>query len=91
MVTTDPTAPPVEAGRQKKHVPGKNTSNKSKSMWNSGENGVRQTQEAWKNSTPYKNRPNVREGISKDGRTIRIHFGKKGIHGFPVFEADNQI
>ena len=51
----------------------------------SGGNGVRQTQEAWKNSKPKPGRPNLRNGKSNDGRTIEIHFGKKGIHGYPIF------
>lgn len=83
-VTAVPDAPYVDAGNQGKHVVGhKNNTNPNKSTWKKGENGVRQTQEAWKNSRQVG--PNIKIGISKDGRTIRIHFGKKGIHGYPIF------
>ena len=84
-VTAVPGAPPVEAGKQGKHVPGhKNHNPSEKTSWNPGENGVRPTQEAWKNSKPKPKRPNIRIGRSSDGRTIEIHFGKDGIHGFPI-------
>ena len=83
-VTAVPDAPYVDAGNQGKHVIGhKNNNDPNRNTWRKGENGVRQTQEAWKNSKQI--RPNVRIGISKDGRKIKIHFGKKGIHGYPIF------
>lgn len=83
-VTAVPDAPPVDAGNQGKHVIGHHNDNDpTRSKWRKGENGVRQTQEAWKNSRQVG--PNVRIGTSKDGRTIKIHFGKKGIHGYPIF------
>ena len=84
-VTSVPDVPSVEAGKQGKHVPGHKNYNPDKSSWNKGENGVRQTQEAWKNSKPHPKKPNTRVGVSSDGRTIEIKFGKKGIHGYPIF------
>ena len=38
-----------------------------------------------KNSEPHPKFKNTRIGISKDGRTIEIKFGKQGIHGYPIF------
>ena len=81
-VSAVPDAPPVDAGNQGKHVIGhKNNTDPRRSTWERGENGVRQTQEAWKNSKQIA--PNVRIGPSKDGRRIKIHFGNKGLHGYP--------
>ena len=73
------------AGNQGKHVPGHKNYDPEKSSWKEGENGVRQTQEAWKNSKPHPKKKNTRIGVSNDGRTIEIKFGKKGIHGYPIF------
>ena len=84
-VISVPDAPPVEAAKQGKHVKGHKNYDPQKSQWNPGENGVRQTQEAWKNSTPHPKKPNTRIGVSNDGRTIEIKYGKNGIHGYPVF------
>lgn len=84
-VTAVPDAPPVEAGKQRKHVRGHNNYDPNRSSWNEGENGVKQTQEAWKNSKPHPRKPNTRVGFSKDGRKIEIKYSKKGIHGFPIF------
>ena len=84
-VTIVPDAPPVEAGKQGKHVLGHNNNKPDKTAWQPGENGVRQTQEAWKNSKPHPSKPNTRVGVSNDGRTIEIKFSKTGIHGYPIF------
>ena len=75
------------AGKQGKHVVGhKNDNDPKRSKWRLGENGVRQTQEAWKNShQPNPKNPNVRIGQSSDGRIIKIHIGQDGIHGYPIF------
>ena len=72
-------------GKQGKHVLGHKNFKPGKTSWRPGENGVRQIQEAWKNSNPKPGRPNLRTGKSNDGRTIEIRFGKDGIHGYPIF------
>ena len=84
-VSEIPGAPPVDAGKQGKHVSGHKNNDPNKSQWKLGENGVKQTQEAWKNSRPHPKNPNIRFGTSNDGRTIKIHVGKKAIHGYPIF------
>ena len=84
-VTVVPGAPPVEAGKQGKHVHGHKNNDPNKSQWSPGENGVRQTQEAWKNSQAHPSKPNTRIGISNDGRTIEIKVSNNGIHGYPIF------
>lgn len=86
LVTGDPSAPPVDAGKQGKHVPGHNNHDKSKSSWPEGQNGVQQTQEAWKNGTPDPKKPDgsVRIGTASDGTRVRVHIDKNNaIHGYP--------
>lgn len=86
-VTQDPDAPPVDAGKQGKHVPGHNNYDPKKSSWPEGQTGVQQTQEAWKNGSPDPKKPDgsVRIGIASDGTTVRVHQGTKGwIHGYPI-------
>ena len=88
VVSEDPDAPPVDAGKQGKHVIGhKNNTNPDKSTWRPGENGVRETQEAWKNGKDVPGRNGtVRIGTSSDGRTIKVHRDSRGnIHGYPIF------
>ena len=87
-VSEDPEAPPVDAGKQGKHVPGhNNNTNPDKSTWRPGENGVKETQEAWKNGKEVPGRNGtVRIGTSSDGRTIKVHRDKSGnIHGYPIY------
>ena len=86
-VLEDPNAPPADAGKQGKHVPGHNNNDPSKSQWNQGEAGVKETQEAWKNGQDVPGRDGkIRIGQSSDGRTIRVHIDSKGrIHGYPIF------
>ncbi len=78
-------APPVDAGSQGKHVSGHKKEIKGRSKWKVGENGVRPTQEAWENRRPVDTgrEGEVWEGVSNDGREIRGHSSKKGIHGYP--------
>ena len=83
-VSEIPDAPLVDAG---KHVKGHNNYEEGKSTWPEGETGVKQTQEAWKNGVPEKNNPNIRRGYSSDGRKVRVHDGKRGIHGYPIAET----
>ncbi|MBQ1216724.1 MAG: hypothetical protein IIX85_02050, partial [Clostridia bacterium] len=85
-VSAVPDAPPVDAGKQGKHVPGHNNDkDPTKSKWNDGENGVKATQEAWKNGSPEKPGSNIRIGRASDGRKVRVHIDKMGrIHGYPV-------
>ena len=86
-VSEDPDAPPVDAGKQGKHVPGHNNHDPSKSSWPKGKNGVKQTQEAWKNGTPDPKKPDgsVRIGTASDGTVVRVHQNAEGfIHGYPI-------
>ena len=86
-VEGDPDAPPVDAGKQGKHVPGHNNHDDSKSSWPEGQNGVSQTQEAWQNGVNDPKVPsgNVRIGIASDGTIVRVHRdGKGAIHGYPL-------
>ena len=86
LVTGDSDAPPVDAGKQGKHVPGHNNYDDSKSSWPEGKTGVQQTQEAWKNGSPDPKKPDgsVRIGVASDGTEVRVHMDKKGaIHGYP--------
>ncbi|WP_075617981.1 RHS repeat-associated core domain-containing protein [Paenisporosarcina indica] len=86
-------APKVDAGKQGKHVIGHpNNTNKNKSVWNSGENGVELTQKAWVNGTTVKPDGSVRtfdfgKRIGPCGETkIKVHMDSAGnIHGYPVF------
>ena len=88
-VSEIPDAPPVDAGKQGKHVPGHNNNDPDRSQWPAGSNGVKETQEAWQNGTvDPTGRPfgSVRIGQSSDGRFIRVHIDGAGrIHGYPIF------
>ena len=78
-------APKVDAGKQGKHVIGHNNEAEGKSKWNKGENGVKETQQAWVNGEVVKPDGSVRIGKASDGRTIKVHQNTKGhIHGYPV-------
>lgn len=78
-------APPVDAGKQGKHIPEHNNEEEGKSKWNKGENGVGETQEAWKNGTNVKPDGSVRIGQGSSGRKIKVHQdGKGNIHGYPT-------
>ena len=86
-VSEDPDAPPVDAGKQGKHVPGHNNYDPKKSSWPKGKTGVQQTQEAWKNGSPDPKKPDgsVRIGVASDGTTVRVHKGANDwIHGYPI-------
>ena len=88
LVEGDPEAPPVDAGKQGKHVPGHNNHDENKSSWPKGQNGVSQTQEAWENGVPDPKVPSgkVRIGIASDGTVVRVHIdGKGAIHGYPLY------
>jgi len=65
-----PDAPDVDAGKQGKHVPGHPNDDKTKSQWNEGETGVKETQEAWANGRVVKPDGSVRVGIASDGRSM---------------------
>ena len=84
-VSENPDAPPVDAGKQGKHVPGHPNNDSSKSQWGEGETGVQETQEAWLNGEPRGKNGTVRVGTSSSGRRIKVHIDGKGrIHGYPV-------
>lgn len=86
--------PPVDAGSQGKHVPGHNNEQQNKSKWPKGKNGVKETQEAWKNGVPVKSTEGeeVRtydfgKPIGPKGETrVKVHLnrGTGRIHGYPV-------
>lgn len=85
LVSEIPGAPPVDAGKQGKHVPGHNNYNPKKSQWPKGKNGVKETQEAWLKGKATRN-PDIRT-YTKDGIKIKVHIDKKGnLHGYPVLE-----
>ncbi len=79
-------APPVDAGKQGKHVPGHNNCNPGKSQWPEGENGVELTQEAWmKGEETDKYDKTVRK-YTKGDLEIKVHIDKKyKIHGYPNY------
>ena len=88
LVEGDPEAPPVNAGKQGKHVPGHNNHDPERSSWPEGQNGVSQTQEAWKNGVPDPKVPSgkVRIGKANDGTIVRVHIDDKNtIHGYPFY------
>ena len=82
-------APPVDAGKQGKHVPGHNNNDSSKSQWPEGETGVNETQEAWQNGIALPDGTKVWDAereVGINGETgVRVHIDKRGnIHGYPV-------
>ena len=88
-------SPGVDAGSQGKHVPGHNNEQAGKSKWPEGENGVKETQEAWDNGTTVKNTDGeeVRtydfgRAVGPNGETrVKVHMKKSTglIHGYPVW------
>ncbi|MFC1894385.1 polymorphic toxin type 50 domain-containing protein [Candidatus Dependentiae bacterium] len=79
-----PDAPPVDAGKQGKHIPGHNNCNPKKSLWPAGENGIELTQEAWMNGEPTK-KITVKT-YTKNNLDIKVHIDKQGcIHGYPNY------
>ncbi len=91
-VSEIPDAPPVDAGKQGKHVKGHNNSNPQKTQWEEGESGVRETQEAWQNGASVKPDGSVRVGTASDGRRIRVHMDNSGnIHGYPLDTPINMV
>ncbi|WP_211272294.1 hypothetical protein [Enterococcus rivorum] len=88
-------APPVDAGKQGKHQEGHRNNEQSledKSTWIDGENGVRETQEAWQKGDWADGREGTvkeydsGEVVGSDGVTteIVVHIdGKGNIHGYP--------
>ncbi len=80
-------APVVNAGDQGKHLIDHNNGkqNPNKTKWKPGENGVKETQEAWLNGRPVKPDGSVKVGNSSDGRNIKVHINGDGeIHGYPI-------
>ncbi|MFC1894383.1 polymorphic toxin type 50 domain-containing protein [Candidatus Dependentiae bacterium] len=79
-----PGAPPVDAGKQGKHIPGHNNFNPKKSLWPTNENGVKLTQEGWLKGKPTGN-PTVKT-YTKGNLKIKVHIDEKGyIHGYPNY------
>jgi len=69
-------APPVDAGKQGKHVPGHPNNKSDKSQWNEGENGVKETQEAYQNGKVIDHNRGIIIGESSGGRSIKVHQDK---------------
>ena len=93
LVTGDSNAPPVDAGKQGKHVVGHNNYDPGKSSWPKGQTGVQQTQEAWQNGVKDYRKPNqnVRIGMASDGTIVRVHMGGNGaIHGYPFYPYSSE-
>ncbi len=85
-----PGAPPIDAGKQGKHVPGHNNNNPSKSQWQAGNDGVDLTQKGWLNGETLPDGTRVWDTgsvIGNNGETgVRVHRSQKtgDIHGYPV-------
>ena len=83
------TEPPQSLDDEDQSVDLPNNNDPNKSQWPVGENGVKQTQEAWQNgNVDPKGNPygSVRKGFSNDGTFVRVHIGADGsIHGYPIF------
>ncbi|WP_132996252.1 hypothetical protein [Sporanaerobacter acetigenes] len=84
-------SPPVDAGKQGKHVPGHNNNDRRKSQWPEGRNGVKETQEAWENGRFVKGDNSVKtydfgRKVGPNGETrVKVHGDSKGlIHGYPI-------
>ena len=82
-------APPVDAGKQGKHVFGHNNHNPIKSQWAVGRNGVVETQLGWLYGKQLPDGTRVWDlgiVIGTDGQTgVRVHINSRGnIHGYPV-------
>ena len=82
-------APPVDAGKQGKHVPGHPNSVPEKSQWKKGTSGIPETQQGWNNDEVLPDGTRVWDSgkeLGEKGETgVRVHQDKKGrIHGYPV-------
>ncbi|MBS7532020.1 RHS repeat-associated core domain-containing protein, partial [Hazenella sp. IB182353] len=81
-------APPVDAGKQGKHVLGHKNNTPKKTPWPKGETGVNLTQEAWMKGTPIGHTRVWDAGrvVGTRGETgVRVHIdGKGNVHGYPV-------
>lgn len=82
-------APPVDAGKQGKHVEGHPNYESGKSTWANGEDGVHETQEGWLKGSELPDGTRVWDAgktTGTQGETgVRVHSDKKGtIHGYPV-------
>ena len=85
-------APPVDAGKQGKHVIGHNNFKVNGTPWPEGQNGVDLTQEAWmkgreiNGTNGLKREYDFNRIIGSNGETkVRVHMDTKGnIHGHPV-------
>ncbi|MCL2610829.1 MAG: hypothetical protein FWE02_04025 [Defluviitaleaceae bacterium] len=84
-----PNAPPVDAGKQGKHVEGHPNNISEKSQWKDGETGVRETQKGWVEGQTARGNTRVWDTgrvVGKNGETgVRVHKDSRGnIHGYPV-------
>ena len=84
-------APPVDAGKQGKHVPGHPNYNPNgeKSSWKDGTSGIPETQEGWLKGEVLPDGTRVWDSgkeLGTNGQTgVRVHGDSKGnIHGYPV-------
>lgn len=82
-------APPVDAGKQGKHVKGHVNHQEGSSTWKEGNNGVHDTQEAWEKGEELPDGTKVWDTgkvVGENGETgVRVHIDKNGhIHGYPV-------
>jgi hypothetical protein len=83
-------APPVDAGKQGKHVLGHPNHGPSKSRWRSGVDHVYETQNAWQKGQPVPGQPQARSYrpgyvVGENGEnSIKVHKNNQGyIHGVP--------
>lgn len=89
-------SPPVDAGKQGKHVPGHNN-DRGKSQWPEGRNGVKETQEAWGKGRFVKDDNSVKtydfgRRVGPNGEIrVKVYGDSKGsIHGYPFIKrGDN--
>lgn len=86
-----PGAPPVDAGQAGKHVSGHNNQVQGAGTWAPDVDIVDETQLAWQNGKPVPGQPQCVSApagkvIGTRGETwIKVHIGKGGIHGVPIF------
>jgi hypothetical protein len=85
-------APPVDAGKQGKHIKGHpNNTDPGRTRWADGVDSVKETQEAWIQGKPVTRNPDKRihdagRPIGENGETrVNVHMDKKGAaHGHPL-------
>ena len=82
-------APPVDAGKQGKHVPCHPNNMPGKSQWKDGTSGVRETQEGWLKCKTLADGTKVWDSghvVGENDETgVRVHQDEQGnIHGYPV-------